>query len=118
MNSRPHYSKELPSGNFSFSFLGKFLYWECGLAAGLAAFPALILEWARPGRERGRVQERPFQSPFTKLVEKLGGLGKSYYFRFVLYIILAGPACMNRALEKIKFRKSLNKRSLEYCRKI
>ena len=90
----------MPSRNFSFSFLGKFLYWECGLAAGLAAFPALILEWARPGRERGRVQERPFQSPFTKLVGKLGGLGKSYYFRFVLYIILAGPACMNRALEK------------------
>jgi len=73
---------------------GQFIRWDCGLAAGVLSLFILVLEWPRPGRERGRVQGRPFQEPFTDFVILLGGVGRSYYARFVLYIIVSLPACV------------------------
>lgn len=73
---------------------GQFIRWDCGLAAGVLSLFILVLEWPRPGREKGRVQGRPFQEPFTDFVILLGGIGRSYYARFVLYIIVSLPACV------------------------
>lgn len=74
--------------------LGQFTRWDCGLAGGVLSLFALIIEWPRPARERGRVEQRPFQEPFTKFVSLLGGFGKSYYVRFILYICICLPSCV------------------------
>lgn len=73
---------------------GQFTRWDCGLAGGVLSVIALALEWPRPARARGRVDQRPLQGPFTSLVSHLGAFGRSYYVRFVLYLVISMPSCI------------------------
>jgi len=69
---------------------GLFPRWPFALVGAILSLFVTFIEWSRPARKKGRVQERPLQKNVTDVVSKLGPVAKSYYFRFVIYLVIAG----------------------------
>ena len=68
----------------------KIVSWPFALVGGILCLLVSFVECSRPARKRGRVQERPLQKNVTQIVSKLGPVAKSYYFRFAIYLLIAG----------------------------
>ncbi|CAG5111165.1 Oidioi.mRNA.OKI2018_I69.chr2.g5499.t1.cds [Oikopleura dioica] len=69
---------------------GLFPRWPFALVGGILCLLVSFVEWSRPARKRGRVQERPLHKNVTQIVSKLGPVATSYYFRFAIYLLIAG----------------------------
>ncbi|XP_071957991.1 cytochrome b-245 light chain-like [Antedon mediterranea] len=71
----------------AFDFSGKeFAYYS--IAAGVFV---TLLEYPRGTRINGKVVPRRFQDKISPIVDFLGPLGRNYFIRFVLYLLMSVP---------------------------
>ncbi|XP_052230716.1 cytochrome b-245 light chain-like isoform X2 [Dreissena polymorpha] len=79
------------------SIAGMFKYWQIGIYGAIISLLIAALEWPRSKRKKGSTVERRFQRPFAQFVNKLGVLGRNYFFRFLVYLLLCVPCCFTLA---------------------
>ncbi|XP_033112983.1 cytochrome b-245 light chain-like [Anneissia japonica] len=71
----------------SFDFSGKEFAYYSIVAGVLVTF----LEYPRGTRMNGKVVPRRFQSKISPIVDALGPISRSYFIRFVLYLLMSVP---------------------------
>lgn len=76
---------------------GMFNRWQLGIYGLIASLFILLIEWPRSKRKKGSTMERQFQRPFTILVDKMGLVGRNYFVRFLVYLLLCIPCCFTLA---------------------
>ncbi|KAL5021528.1 hypothetical protein ScPMuIL_000683 [Solemya velum] len=72
---------------------GMFKNWQFSIYAVAAGFLIFVFEYPRGKRLSGHTIERKFQRPIAKVVSCCGPLGRNYYVRFVLYLVMCVPCC-------------------------
>ncbi|GFO24976.1 cytochrome b-245 light chain [Plakobranchus ocellatus] len=73
---------------------GQYDMWQIGIYAIVIGFLALLLEYPRSKRKKGKHDyERRYQYVVTVIVMKGGLFTRNYFIRFVFYLVISVPCC-------------------------